>query len=266
MNRLNQKSEEFLVTFQAIVVDEVLYMIQTKNEIEKMESSLIKLQAKQLQQKGNSTPNSNKNAVINLSNDSTSCFTDYLSMNPDNSIVLKSLSEDLINKKMAMTDQMNKFESQKRDTANMIKGEDLVEKFLSRHLNFSLYEIQKKLINLEDYQILKKLDQIIVILANSARDQYSSYFSIKEKLKAKRDELSELTSYVKELKGEIDTKKEEAQKLLNELNGRKTEEAQLKEDQRKLQEELETKLLGETEKTYQSYCFEQDKKLKKLKF
>lgn len=53
------------------------------------------------------------------------CFTEYL--NPESSIVLKTLQDDLMNKKLAMTEQMNKFESQKRDTAEMIKGEALVE-------------------------------------------------------------------------------------------------------------------------------------------
>lgn len=184
-----------------------------------METQLIRAQAKTFQQSQSKTQNL-------ITNTSMNCFTEYL--NPESSIVLKTLQDDLMNKKLAMTEQMNKFESQKRDTAEMIKGEALVEQLLQNHLHFSLYEIQKRLMTQEDYQTLKKLDQIVVILANSARDSYTTYFSIKEKLKAKKDELANITIFIRELRDQIEHQKTDLQKQTTEAEQKKSEEAELK--------------------------------------
>jgi len=239
IQNLSEKHEDILVNFHSLVLDEIIFIFQNKQDIENLEATLLKLHTKSLE-----------------ANESK-----Y-----DASIVMKSLQDEVIHKKLLLTEKAVQFELQKKNLIINLKTCTELDEVFKAHISQSLYEIIKKICPTSDPSTIKKLDQIILILANSAKDNYGSYLEIKDALKKKNEEIVLLREALKPIEERYQANKVEFEKVKVELMEKKMEEEKLTQSHLELQDRFQETILKETEKAYQHYIAEQDKKLKKLKF
>jgi len=210
-----------VINYQIDVLDEALFILKAKKDISNLESTLLKLHSK--------SPDSDQRT--------------------ESPIVIKSLQGELVNKKLALTQRAAHFDTKKKKSLKQLSDHEEIYNILSPHSEQSFFEVNKRITAILDPSSNQKVEQILLILLNSAKDTYNSYYGFKDSRSKVLEKVNQLNDDLTTQNEKLETAKAQLEAAQQELEILKKDEEALKKKQAEIKENFESNYVKTPSKT-----------------